>query len=166
MADIVIIDDNIKRGMSVADGFKEHYSENPDCGIGDVKVLFYNNHGAEARKEAEALGCEVVDLFSYDDMVTSFMDEPNTIIISNLLLEDGNIGLIQRVNVRFALLHNHIGSGKLWFYDEWIDDTTAVLCAQHGILEHILDVKETMVENGRCRLWISRNEDFMNILKG
>ena len=155
--EIVIIDEDLSRGISIAEGIKEEFGQDVD-----VKILHYCNRPEDSSVNESAFAVEDIDLFTFNKKVSEYFEATNTVILCDLLLEDAEWGITfpQRVNIRFALMRNRIESGKIWFYDDLCDTPTRCVLADYNISPYFLETKETMITNGRCRLELNA-ENFM-----
>lgn len=162
MKKVVIIDDELSRGISIAEGVKEEFGQDMD-----VKILHYCNRPEDSSVNESEFVVEDIDLFTFDKKVSEYFEDTNTIILCNLLLEDDEWGITfpQRVNIRFVLMRNRIEEGKIWFYDDLCDIATRCVLADYNISSYFLETKETMITNGRCRLDLG-NKCFTMVLTG
>ena len=162
MKKVVIIDDELSRGISIAEQIKEELNQDVN-----IEILHYCNRPEDSSVNKSAFKVEDIDLFTFDKKVSEYFEDTDTVILCNLLLEDDEWGIKfpQRVNVRFVIMHNRIEDGKIWFYDDLCDIYTRCTLAHHNILPYFLETKETMISNGRCRLDLD-NKCFTEVLTG
>lgn len=171
MNNIVIVEDKLGRGISLAEQFAEFSQNNPNLKI-EVRDICYfcpNTQKAQEdiRKRSESkFNIKPVTLLDFGrtmDEYISSQEERTFLIMDYMLDDDGSEGIpTRRVNIRYARNKNLCDTNQLWFY-------TATGTANENALsklvgkEHVLDVVE--VDENVLRLKLD-NEDFMKVLSG
>lgn len=171
MNNIVIVEDKLKRGISLAEQFNELGQSNPELDIHVTAVCYFNPSKEEAEKDIEACGSHDFDivpvsLWNFDKVLDGYMDvrkEKATVIMDFILDNDGSEGIaIKRVNIRYARRASADKGRRIWFY-------TATGTANHNILcelfgeERVLEV----INVGDDFLQLDLQEEkFMSALRG
>ncbi len=150
MNNIVIVEDKLKRGISLAEQFDELSLTHPELGIHVVAVCYFQPVEMIANEEIRRcreydFAVVPISLWNFDKVLNKYMASQNehAIVIMDFLLDnDGSDGVsIRRVNIKYARRADEEKRGRIWFY-------TATSTAMHDTLcelvgkEKVLEVKE------------------------
>lgn len=154
MNNIVIVEDKLKRGLSLAEQFNELSQTHRELDIRVAAVCYFQPDEAKAAREIEECGghgLEVVpvSLWNFNDKLDGYMDSANehAIVIMDFLLDnDGSNGIpIKRVNIKYARRADEEKHRRIWFYTATSTVMQATLCELVG-KENVLEVKEVKAD--------------------
>lgn len=160
MNNIVIVEDKLKRGISLAKQINELSQVHPELEINVVAVCYFHPNETIANSEIAECGehdfrVRPVSLWNFNKVLDEYMDSNNehAIVIMDFILEnDGSEGSnIKRVNIKYARRSEEEKRCRIWFY-------TAVSTAMHDTLcelvgrEKVLEVTEVTAESLRLDL--------------
>ncbi len=150
MNNIVIVEDKIKRAISLADQFVELSKASPELQLEVTDICYFcpKEEIAEIEVQSQAecgFNIRRVTLENFRQIMDEYLDSKRnrTFLIMDFMLDgDGSDGTpMRRVNIRYARNRNRYTTNRLWFY-------TATGTANEEALgklvgkEHVLDVTE------------------------
>lgn len=150
MNNIVIVEDRLKRGISLAEQFGELAGQHPEWGIQILAVCYFNENKKTAMEDIEACGeypftIKHVSLWDFDEVMDEYINLENeqTVFIIDFFLDgDGSDGIpIRRVNIRYAKRVDESKKRQLWFYTTTGIKNEEILCKLIGE-EQVLQVEE------------------------
>ena len=172
MSDIVIVEDKLKRGISLAEQFEELDKKHPEWNLKVRAVCYFHTNEEMARREIENYGkhsfeMRPVSLWNFDEVMDEYLDmeEGHTIAIIDFFLDgDGSRGIpMHRVNIRYARRMDESKKSRMWFYTGTGLDNQKILCELVG-KEHVLEVDEVSddylrlnLENDKLQMAIQEN---------
>lgn len=125
MNSIVIVEDRLGRGISLAEQFRKFSVEYPEYQM-EVSAICYfcsNTQKAEeeiAKKKECGFNIRHVHLGNFNKIMDEYLyyQESRTFLIMDYVLEkDGSDGIpTQRVNIRYARNKGRLAANQLWFY--------------------------------------------------
>lgn len=151
MNKIVIVEDKLRKAVTLAEQFVEFSNEHPELGIDTPDICFFcpdpdtaqeditqcDNYGFEIKHLTLLNFSEILDRYLYSDENKVFL------IIDYLLDDDGSEGEpIRRVNIRYARNKERYKTNQLWFYTGTGPVNEKILGELFG-KERILDVLES-----------------------
>lgn len=160
MNNIVIVEDKLKRGISLAEQFNELSQTHLELEISVAAVCYFQPNEAIANSEIAECGehdFEVIpiSLWNFNKVLDEYMDSQNkhAIVIMDFLLDnDGSDGTpIKRVNIKYARRSDDEKRRRIWFYTATstaIQDTLRELVGKDNVLE----VAEVAAESLRLDL--------------
>lgn len=163
MKDIVIVEDKLKKGTSLAEQFKELKEDRPELEFKVKAVCYFKPNEKAAREEIRKIrtGKEMdfdilpVSLWNFDEIMDNYVNsnDGNTVIIMDFQLDGDGSGEIpmRRVNIRYARKKKEPVSDRLWFYTGTGIDNHKILCQLVGE-EHVLEVRESRIDYLRLDL--------------
>lgn len=170
---IVIVEDKLKKGISLAEQFKELRQNRPELEV-EVEAVCYFKPNQEAAEreihEIEAhkkLGFHIfpISLWNFDETMDGYVDSNggNTVIIMDFQLDGDGSGEIpmRRVNIRYARKKKESASDRLWFYTGTGTNNHKILCQLVGE-EHVLGVRESRIDYLRLNL---EDDKFIRVLE-
>lgn len=152
MNNIVIVEDKLKRGISLANQINELSQAHLDLGINVVAVCYFQPNETIANSEIAECGehdfpIRPISLWNFNEVLDGYMDSKteHAIVIMDFILEDdGSEGIpIRRVNIRYARRSEEEKRRRIWFYTATstvIQDTLCELVGKENVLE-VTDVK-------------------------
>lgn len=158
MNNIVIVEDRLKRGISLAEQFEELAEQHPEWGIQILAVCYFNENKEAAMEDIKAcvghpFTIRHVSLWDFDETMDEYTNPGNehTIVIIDFFLDgDGSSGIpVRRVNIRYAKRADENRRKQLWFYTGTGFDNNRILCELVG-KEHVLQMES--VGDGILRL--------------
>lgn len=167
MKKIIIVEDDLGRGLSLADQFDELSINHPDLEIEVGSVCYFNSRKEKAQEKIAEYNVgerniEIVSLWNFYEVMEEYYNneiDQYIFIIDFLLDDDGSLGIPKRrVNIRYAQTKHN--DGKIWFYTSAGGTTEIVL--KDLITSYVLDVAE--VKGDYIRLHLEDNDEFMNCL--
>lgn len=168
MNNIVIVEDKLKRAISLANQFVELSEKHPEFSIVVSGICYFCANSEEAIKDIEeqtdyGFDIEHVTLLNFAKILDEYLysDEGHTLLIIDYMLDgDGSFGVpTRRVNIRYA--KNRQPSNQLWFYTGTGSTNENILKKLVG-KDYVLDVVEVDKENLKLDL---ENENFIKALK-
>lgn len=164
MNNIIIVEDILERGITLAQQFEGFARLNQDFGIHVLAVCYFhpNMKTAEeliAKRKAEnggefAFEIKPVNLWNFDDVLDEYTDPQGTCataIIDFMLKGDGSEGIAtQRVNIRYARGTDEDRQKRLKFYTATGQENERILYKLFGE-DHVLQVEEL------------RNDDYLHL---
>lgn len=169
MNNIVIVEDRLGRGISLAVQFEEYSKNHPELEIRVLAICYFcaNTKKAEEDiREKKDCGFDIrhVNLLNFSEIMDEYMNskEKQTLLIMDYVLEgDGSDGMpVKRVNIRYARNNERFTTNKLWFYTGTGTENARKLSQLVGE-EHVLEVLEVGDDNLRLDL---ENDNFKNNL--
>ena len=125
MNKIVIVEDNLKRGICLAKQFVEFSNEHPELELEIADICYFR----ASLEEAENIIRDVddcpflikpVSLLNFNKIMDEYLNalDGRTFLISDFILDDdGSEGMpVKRVNIRYARNNNRVDTNQLWFY--------------------------------------------------
>lgn len=128
MSNIVIVEDRLGRGISLAEQFEKFSSEHPEYGIEVSAVCYFCSNKQKADEEIKEMekkkkyefDIKHVALSNFNKIMDEYLycSKSQTFLIMDFILEnDGSEGApMRRVNIRYARNKNRLGTDQLWFY--------------------------------------------------
>lgn len=169
MNNIVIVEDKLRRGISLAEQFAALSKEHPEYEIEVSDICYFCPKAEKAEKMIQNVGeCQFnikpINLLNFSETLDQYMNSPDSralIIMDYVLEDDGSAGIpIRRVNIRYARNGERYNTNQLWFYTG-----TGILNQQIlGELvgkKHVFDVLE--VDDDYLRLDLN-NMSFIEVL--
>lgn len=160
MNKIVIVEDKLKRGISLAEQFEEFSNEYPELELETADICFFQPDLEAADKIIRNVGdcpflIKPVSLLNFNKIMDEYLynlDSRTFLIIDFILDDDGSRGVpIRRINIRYARNNNRVDTNQLWFYTG-----TGILNEQIlGELvgeEHVFDILKVDEEHLRLNL--------------
>lgn len=151
MKDIVIVEDKLKKGISLAQQFKELEKNRPDLEFKVTTVCYFKPNVEAAKEEIEKCGKQEfevlpVSLWNFDETMDRYRNSAHSVVIMDFQLDGDGSGEVptRRVNIRYAR-RNRDDSDKLWFYTGTGTNNYNILCELVG-KEHVLGVKESSID--------------------
>lgn len=177
MNNIIIVEDVLERGITLAQQFEEFALHNQDLDIHVLAVCYFNpdRKNAEeliAKRKAENGGeftfeIRLVNLWDFDDVLDEYTDPQGTCataIIDFMLKGDGSDGIAtQRVNIRYARRADEDRKKRLKFYTATGPENEKILCTLFGE-DHVLQVEELQNATDFLHLYLDRDV-FINKLQ-
>lgn len=167
MKKIVIVEDKIKRAISLAEQFVYFAKEHPELEIEVSDIcLFGKSHEEiqEVLKQTDTKGFHIISItmLEFIKTMSDYLKQEGTHLIFDFLLDDdGSEGVpSERVNIRFARNKNRINTNRIWFYTATGTENLNILEELIGA-EHILRVSEVGVDYLKLDL---NNDKFQNTL--
>lgn len=163
---IVIVEDMLKRGISLAEQFGDFAAEHPELKIQVAAVCYFNFDTAAARKDIEDMQNQKnypfeirhVSLLDFEEVLDEYTDpgENQAIVIMDFILkDDGSEGVHrQRINIAYFGSVKKARKKQIWFY-------TAIGTRLHEILvelvkaDHVLEVTDV----GEALLHLDLNDE-------
>lgn len=170
MNNIVIVEDNLAKGISLAEQFEELASENKEFNLHVLAVCYFKPDSESAQKDIAVAGkhdfdIEHVTLWDMDKRLNDYMDsnQQAAIVIMDYMLDgDGSEGIpMHRASVRYARGLDKNKANQLWLYTGTGTANYNILCQLVG-REHVLNVRESRMDYLRLSL---DDEKFKNALK-
>lgn len=170
MKEIVIVEDKLKKGISLAEQFKELEQKRPDLEFKVAAVCYFKPNTEAARQEIGKYGdlkfdVLPVSLWDFDDTMDGYMnsDGGRTLIIMDFQLDGDGSGEIpmRRVNIRYARRRKGKELDRLWFYTGTGTNNYNILCQLVGE-EHVLGVRESRIDYLRLDL---EDDKFIRVLE-
>lgn len=170
MNNIVIVEDRLAKGISLAAQFTELAQHCPELKMRVLAVCYFKSNREAAQREiekSEKQNFEVVpvSLWNFNETIDDYINSSGkhaTIIMDYLLDGDGSEGVpMRRVNIRYARKPERKGSGQLWFYTGTGTDNHNMLCQLVGA-DHVLEVTESGPDYLRLDL---TEEKFLKVLQ-
>lgn len=167
MRNVVIVEDRLERGISLAQQFQEIAEKHSDWNVSVESVCYFHTNTKSAKEEIKkypGLNYEIipVSLWNFNEQMDQYyLAEDKYVIVFDFLLDnDGSDGNMEnRVNIRYA--KNKMAENKIWFYTATGITTERILKELVGE-EHVLEVAES---NSKClRLNIEENKDFVKLI--
>lgn len=166
MNNIVIVEDKLGRGISLAEQFVEFSTEHPEYQIEVSNICYFCSNKQRAEEEIEkkrecGFNIRHVDLGNFKKIMDEYLYCPESrtfLIIDYILEDDGSDGIpMQRVNIRYARNNNRLATNQLWFYTatgvkneeilrELIGDTIIVEIVDGDYIRLDLDNKKFLEE--------------------
>ena len=167
MINIVIVEDRLGRGISLAEQFKEFSIEHPEYQIEVSDVCYFCSNAQKAEKEIDeqkecGFNIRHVTLGNFNKIMDEYLyySESRTFLIMDFVLEDdGSDGIpMRRVNIRYARNKDRLSTGQIYFY-------TATGARNEEILKELVGkdhtITVTAVNTHHLRLdlenWVSDN---------
>lgn len=177
MNNIIIVEDILERGITLAQQFEEFALHNQDLDIHVLAVCYFNPdrknaEGLIAKRKAEnggefAFEIKPVSLWNFDDVLDAYTDPQGTCataIMDFMLKGDGSRGIpTQRVNIRYARRADEDRKKKLKFYTATGPENEKIFCTLFG-KDHILQVEEFQNATDFLHLHLDRDV-FINKLQ-
>lgn len=125
MNKIVIVEDMLGRGISLAKQFVEFSQEHPELEIEVSDICFFCTDPGNAEKvmqKYDDCGFDIkhITLYDFREKMDEYLyseEERFFLIIDFLLDDDGSDGApASRVNIRYARNNNRCATNRLWFY--------------------------------------------------
>lgn len=169
MKDIVIVEDKLKKGISLAQQFKELEKKRSDLEFKVTTVCYFKPNMEAAKEEIEKCGKQEfevlpVSLWNFDETMDKYKDSDGgrSVIIMDFQLDGDGSGEVpmRRVNIRYAR-RNKNDSDKLWFYTGTGTNNYNILCELVG-KDHVLGVKESGIDYLRLDL---EDDKFIRVLE-
>lgn len=169
MKDIVIVEDKLKKGISLAEQFKDLEKKRTDLEFKVKAVCYFKPNMEVAEKEIKECGkyeYEVlpVSLWNFDETMDRYKDSDGgrSVIIMDFQLDGDGSGEVpmRRVNIRYAR-RNKKDSDKFWFYTGTGTNNYNILCDLVG-KEHVLGVRESRIDYLRLDL---EDDKFIRVLE-
>ncbi len=170
MNNIVIVEDRLGRGISLAEQFVEFSTEHPEYQIEVSDICYFCSDTQRAEEEIEkkrecGFNIRHVTLGNFIKIMDEYLycTESRTFLIMDFILEeDGSDGIpMRRVNIRYARNKNRLATKQLWFYTGTGARNEEILRELVG-KEHVLTV--TGVDTDYLRLDLG-NEKFLEKIK-
>lgn len=177
MNNIIIVEDILERGITLAQQFEEFARDNQDFGIRVLAVCYFhpNKKTAQeliAKREEENGGyfsfeIRPVNLWDFDEVLDEYTD-PNgkraTAVIDFILKGDGSDEIpTRRVNVRYARRAGKDRMNRIKFYTATGTNNENILRELFGE-NHVLKVEELRNDDNYLHLHLDR-EVFVNKLQ-
>ncbi len=169
MNNIVIVEDNLAKGISLAEQFEELASEKKELNLRVLAVCYFKPDSESAQKDIAVSGqhdfaIEHVTLWNIDKRLDDYMDseEQHAIVIMDYMLDgDGSEEIpMHRASVRYARGLDKDKADQLWLYTGTGTANYNILCQLVGE-EHVLNVRESRMDYLRLGL---DEEKFVNAL--
>lgn len=147
MNNIVIVEDRLGRGVSLAEQFKEFSTEHPEYQIevSDICYFCSNTQRAEEKMEKKkkcGFNIRHVALSNFNKIMDEYLygTKSRTFLVIDFILEgDGSEGIpMQRVNIRYARKKDRLATNQLWFY-------TATGMVNEKILRELVGAEHTFI---------------------
>lgn len=147
MNNIVILEDRLGRGISLAEQFKEFSTEHPEYQIEVSDICYFCSNTQRAEEEIEkkkecGFNIRHVALSNFNKIMDEYLycTESRTYLIMDFILEeDGSDGIpMRRVNIRYARNKNRLAKNQLWFY-------TATGVTNEEILRELVGKEHTFI---------------------
>ncbi len=170
MNNIVIVEDNLAKGITLAEQFEELSSEREELELHVLAICYFNPDSELAQRKIEEcerhnFAIEPVSLWNMDKVLDSYMDTEGkqAIVIMDYMLDgDGSEGIpMHRASVRYARGLDKCKPDRLWLYTGTGTANYNILCQLVGE-EHVLKVRESRIDYLRLDL---EDEKFINTLK-
>lgn len=125
MNNIVIVEDRLGRGISLAEQFVEFSTEHPEYQIEVSDICYFCSNTQRAKEEIEkkkecGFNIRHVALSNFNKIMDEYLycTESRTFLIMDFILEqDGSDGIpMRRVNIRYARNKDRLATKQLWFY--------------------------------------------------
>lgn len=169
MNKIVIVEDKLGRGKSLAEQFAAFSQEHPECEIEVSDICYFCADSAKAKEDIQKYadcGFDIrhITLNNFRETMDEYLysEEDRFFLIIDFLLDgDGSEGVPSyRVNIRYARNKNRCDTNQLWFYTGTGALNEHILGQLVGE-EHRLDVLE--VNGDKIRLQLE-DEEFIDAL--
>lgn len=172
MNKIVIVEDNLKRGLSLARQFAEFSNEHPEYDTEVECVCYYSNDSEKAKADIQKektveFNVQVASFLNFRNIMDKYLysTKHRYFLIIDYMLEDDDQyfeGLaIRRVNIQYARNKGRLRTDQLWFY-------TATGTANEETLRELVGEKHTLVVTevsfDHLRLDL-RKDAFLQVLK-
>lgn len=170
MNKIVIVEDDLGKGKSLAEQFAAFSQEHPECEIEVADICFFcSDSGIAEKKMQEYADCGFhirhITLYNFRETMDEYLySEENRffLIIDFLLDDDGSDGVpASRVNIRYARNKNRCDTNQLWFYTGTGALNEYILGQLVGE-EHRLDVLDANGDKIRLQL---EDDGFLDALR-
>lgn len=167
MNNIVIVEDRLGRGVSLAGQFMELAGKYPELGINVLAVCYFGMEKGKAENEIKMCGRQPfevrrISLWNFAEVMDRYLDSGAHIVMDYMLEGDCSGGIPgKRVNIRYARGVDEDKKKRLWFYTGTGRENKRILCELVG-REQVLDVLE--VGNKYLRLDLEVKE-FTDALK-
>ena len=155
MKDIVIVEDKLKKGISLAQQFKDLKKKRADLEFKVTSVCYFKLNMEAAKKEIETCGkqefdIQPVSLWNFNETLDNYKNSSGgcSVIIMDFQLDGDGSGEVpmRRVNIRYAKRNkNDLKEDKLWFYTGTGTKNYNILCELVG-KDHVLNVKESRID--------------------
>lgn len=166
MNNIVIVEDRLGRGISLAGQFKEFSVKHPEYQIEVSTVCYFCKDEQKAKRDIEkqmecGFNIRHVTLGNFIESMDEYLycPESRTFLIMDYILEgDGSEGApMRRVNIRYSKNKGQLATNQLWFYTATSARNVDIL-REHVGEEHTFIV--TDVDTNYLRLDLD-NEKFL-----
>ena len=150
MKNIVIVEDKLGRGVSLAQQFAEYAKNYPELNIQVAGICYFCPDREKANRDIDLTKSEFditnVTLLNFTETMDRYLDCANgdqTFIIMDYMLDgDGSEGIpTRRVNIRYARYQERYKSKEIWFYTGTGRINEKILIDLFG-QERVLMVKE------------------------
>lgn len=165
MNKIIVVEDVLENGISVCEQFRAKAKGDPSLNIYVECLCYFNADMKQAAHEIERykdLEYKIVpvSLWNFEEVLNSYYDEGNSVIIMDFLLGgDGSDGIAERrVNIRYA--SERLGKKRIWFYTVSGYDTKEKL--KKLVSPYVLEVLDTTSTSIELDL---DNKEFQNVLR-
>lgn len=164
MNKIVIVEDRLNRGISLAEQFVAFSNEHPEFEIDVSDICYFCPNQKKAETEIQGVdnndfNIKRVALENFRETMDVYLndsDNPTLLIMDYLLEGDGSDGTpIKRVNIRYARNSNRLDTNKLFFYTATGANNELVLSELVGS-DHILQVQD--VSDDSLKLDLDNNK--------
>ena len=164
MNNIIIVEDRLGRGISLAEQFMELSESHPEWEIDVLAICYFQASKKKSDEEIEACGQQQftirrISLWDFDDVMDEYTDPEgaNAIAVIDFMLDgDGSGGFpMRRVNIRYARRTDENRKRRLWFYTGTGIENKKILCQLVG-REQVLDVDD--VGDSFLRLNLEKEE--------
>lgn len=171
MNNIVIVEDKLKRAISLANQFVEFSKIRPELHIEVSSICYFCANTKQAEQDIhEQDGCgfsiKHITLLNFNQIMDEYVnskENKNFLIMDYMLDGDGSDGTpTQRVNIRYAINKERYKTNQLWFYT---GTGTVNQQALSKLVEkkHVFDILE--VDENTLKLCLE-NDDFIKELTG
>lgn len=164
MNNIVVVEDRLERGISLAEQFKEFAQKHQELELEVSDVCYFCADSDKAKKDMDGVdkrgfNIKHVTLLNFNKTLDEYIkskDKKGFVVMDYILEDDGSEGTpIRRVNIRYARNKERYKTNQLWFYTGTGTENEHLLSQLIG-KEHVLDVEEVddnllrlKLENGR-----------------
>lgn len=169
MKEIVIVEDKLKKGISLAEQFREFGEKRSDLEFKVAAVCYFQQNQTVAKEEIKACGkfdfkVLPVSLWNFDETIDKYKNSSKgpAIVITDFQLDGDGSGEIpiRRVNIRYARRMEEKDRDWLWFYTGTGINNYNILCELVG-RDHVLGVRESRIDYLRLDL---EDEKFIRVL--
>lgn len=169
MNKIVIVEDMLERGISLAEQFGDLAERHPEWEIRVEAVCFFNLNSEAADKKIRECGNQPFDIkristWNFEETMNDYTDPENepAIVIIDFLLQKLVGTHMRRVNIRYARSVDDDRKKQLWFYTASGTENFEALCKLIG-KEHVLKVKR--IEADFLNLELEGDPRFVQMLE-